>query len=113
MRNYMPGPHREFLKHVESISNIRKYVEKCLVLEVVEAYNMAVNELRKFRDIHIQIVTRYIMIPSRKFASTGNSGLNLAIASSNASAKGLQGTGGTMLLPFLRQGRDETKNTVL
>ncbi len=108
----MPGKHRDFLQYIESIANIRSYAESTSDSEVTEAYNVAVEELKKFRDIHIGIVTRYIIIPSKQHSSTGNAGLNLAVASANpASTRELHGTGGTQLLPFLKQSRDETRDT--
>lgn len=113
MRNYMPSPHRKFLKHVECISNIREYADTTTDTEVTNAYNCAVKELSRFRDIHIQIVTRYIINPSRKQGPMKNAGMNLAVASTNCTTKGLHGTGGTELLPFLKQSRDETKQTAL
>ncbi|TVY13555.1 Indoleamine 2,3-dioxygenase [Lachnellula arida] len=113
MRNYMPGPHRQFLQHVESISNIREYADKCVDAGVGEAYNAAIEELSKFRNIHIQIVTRYIITPSRQQVPPSTAGMNLAIASANGETKDLHGTGGTQLLPFLKQSRDETINTAL
>lgn len=111
MRTYMPGPHRAFLEHVESISNIRQYASTNADVQV--AYNEAVDELSRFRDIHIQIVTRYIINPSKKQGMAKNAGMNLAVASTNESTKSLHGTGGTALLPFLKQSRDETKGTAL
>jgi indoleamine 2,3-dioxygenase len=113
MRNYMPGPHRQFLQHVESISNIREYADTCSDGYVGQAYNAAIKELSMFRDIHIQIVTRYIITPSKQQVPPSTTGMNLAIASTNSDTKGLHGTGGTQLLPFLKQSRDETKNTAL
>ncbi|KAH6666797.1 indoleamine 2,3-dioxygenase-like protein [Halenospora varia] len=116
MRNYMPGPHRSFLQTMESISNIRSYASTSPIPEVLDAYNFAVKENEKFRDIHIQIVTRYIIRPSRAQTSAGKGaggGLNLAVASTNGDTKSLQGTGGTELLPFLRGVRDEVRQTAL
>jgi indoleamine 2,3-dioxygenase len=114
MRIYMPGPHRKFLGHVESTSNIRAFVESSGNIELLQTYNGAVEELVRFRDIHIQIVTRYIITPSKRQASTGKQGLDLAVASSRfRETRRLHGTGGTELLPFLRQSRDETKITTL
>lgn len=112
MRNYMPGPHRNFLNHIESLSNIRSFVSNSPIPEVATAYNNAVAELASFRDIHIQIITRYIITPSKQYSPTGNPGLNLAVASakSNGGAP-TKGTGGTDLLPFLKQSRDETRDT--
>ncbi|KUJ22923.1 Indoleamine 2,3-dioxygenase [Mollisia scopiformis] len=112
MRKYMPGKHREFLQHIESVSNIRSYAETTSDNQVTEAYNRAVEELKKFRDVHIGIVTRYIINPARQHSPAANAGLNLAVASANpSSTKELHGTGGTQLLPFLKQSRDETRDT--
>jgi indoleamine 2,3-dioxygenase len=96
------------------MASIRDFaVAQTNVPELGEAYNFAVNELRKFRDIHIQIITRYIIRPSKQYAPKEDIGRNLAVASSTTPEKELQGTGGTQLLPFLRQSRDETKNAAL
>jgi len=115
MREYMPGGHRRFLEHIESVANIREYVQTSTSGEqVTAAYNLAVARLGELRDTHIKIVTRYIIGPSRRAAISPSSGLNLAIASTNRkSADALPGTGGTVLIPFLKQTRDETKATSL
>ena len=114
MRNYMPRAHRTFLQRVEEMASIRDFAAtQKSVPELGEAYNFAVNELRKFRDIHIQIIARYIIRPSRQYAPKEDTGRNLAVASLTTPDKDLHGTGGTQLLPFLRQSRDETKNTAL
>lgn len=111
----MPGGHRTFLEEIESMANIRGFVTKSIIPEVGEAYNFAVDELRKFRDIHIQIVTRYIIRPSRLYAPKESNGSNLAVATSDTANKdkAFHGTGGTDLIPFLKQSRDETKKTAL
>jgi indoleamine 2,3-dioxygenase len=118
MRNYMPGPHRRFLAYVEENTKVRAY---CISEEASEgvkaAYNETVEALSKFRDIHIQIVTRYIITPSRSPPAAHvlrKEAVGLAAASRRASSEGgkvpqLYGTGGTDLLPFLKQTRDETK----
>lgn len=112
MQDYMPSPHRAFLQHIESIANIKTYAETTNISKVTEAFNLAINELKNFRNIHIGIVTRYITIPA-KLHSPRNTGLNLAVASSKTEEKELHGTGGTQLLPFLKQSRDETRDTMI
>jgi len=150
MRKYMPGPHRRFLEHVERIANIRPYVfERRDNRALSTAFDACLAMLRAFRDKHIQMVSRYIIVPARE-ARRGRSltpqsqtqsqshassesqsplhttslpslqpkKLNLAVASSDiqdtrfqtagAVKRRLRGTGGTALIPFLKQARDET-----
>ncbi|KAH8805009.1 Indoleamine 2,3-dioxygenase [Xylogone sp. PMI_703] len=114
MRNYMPKPHRDFLMKTASIANIRSFVQTDPSSSdaLLNAYNLAVTRLKEFRNIHIQIVTRYIIGPSRKVPLEKSTGLNLAIASAKENREerkdGLKGTGGTELMPFLKKCRDET-----
>jgi indoleamine 2,3-dioxygenase len=132
VRGYMPEPHRRFLEDVAARwpGGVRKALGEILAAgsgdgeggwseeqrAVQEAFRGVTKALAEFRNKHLQIVARYIIIPSRQ--PNGNRGLNLATASSRlkASAEGsmpagggeLRGTGGTALLPFLKQSRDET-----
>ncbi|KAH7034231.1 Indoleamine 2,3-dioxygenase [Macrophomina phaseolina] len=114
MRLYMPGSHRRFLQYLGHAANIREYaLNPSTENTVLEAYNAAVAALAAFRDKHIQIVTRYIVMPSRLKAQKTNT-VNIASASSiqdgeDKAEKKLYGTGGTALIPFLKQTRDETK----
>ncbi|EPS43295.1 hypothetical protein H072_2722 [Dactylellina haptotyla CBS 200.50] len=132
MRSYMPGPHRRFLEHLSKISNIRAYVEQHSSSGALTvAYDACLHMLRSFRDKHIQIVSRYIILPakeqrivtgerlgSRQKSATllSSSGPLLhshqvqlkGIAQSSKHKSDLRGTGGTALIPFLKQARDET-----
>ncbi|PYH95910.1 IDO-domain-containing protein [Aspergillus ellipticus CBS 707.79] len=119
MRSYMPAAHRRFLEHVNAVANIREYVEarrsdKALCI----AYDACLSMLRAMRDKHIQIVSRYIIIQSRdarpsrapRATSPKRASINLATArhGEKPDSKKLRGTGGTALIPFLKQARDET-----
>jgi len=132
MRSYMPGPHARFLEHVSKISNIRDFVLRNKYERGLEiAYDACLAMVRTFRDKHMQMVSRYIIIKSREsrsdLSSTTSSSttttattqsqppkrgekVNLASAKTadGAEKKGLRGTGGTALIPFLKQARDET-----
>jgi indoleamine 2,3-dioxygenase len=119
MRKYMPGPHRRFLEDITKCANIRDFVESHTSnFELCLAYDACLAMLRAFRDKHINIVTRYIIIKSQESRSRSRSPealrrkQNIATASrqdknENGKRK-LKGTGGTALLPFLKQARDET-----
>ncbi|KAI9312242.1 Indoleamine 2,3-dioxygenase [Dichotomocladium elegans] len=168
MRSYMPGPHREFLEDLESAANLRSYIlqlqerkseqsadEKALV----EMYDEILSQLKQFRDIHVRMVTLYIVNQARKGPNIAHGGFAVEnkgdltesppakrskveqnvlypqtaleteprIREGSVSAKvsnlfpelGLakyvdpktgvvRGTGGTNVLPFLKQARDET-----
>ncbi|MCJ1243213.1 hypothetical protein MMC30_000410 [Trapelia coarctata] len=123
MRSYMPGPHRRFLEHVENVANIREYVESHRSNRSLSiAYDACLAMLRALRDKHIQMVSRYIIVKSRETRSHSRSisprsappPVNLANGSKSdfkndqPSSKKLRGTGGTALIPFLKQARDET-----
>lgn len=117
MRKYMPAPHSRFLERLSELSNVRSYVTSAQADSgVKEAFNAAVMALTSFRDTHVQIVSRYIIMPARSGATSqqDNDKVNLATASSGqdeTNATGLYGTGGTSLIPFLKQTRDTTKST--
>ncbi|KAJ9602025.1 hypothetical protein H2200_013385 [Cladophialophora chaetospira] len=127
MRDYMPASHREFLLHVERLSNVRAFVSNgSASIDVVEAYNDAVTALASLRNVHIQIVARYIVMPSKSAPAPHvltRKGKNLATACSdqgvertdgNASVtRQLHGTGGTSVMPFLKRTRDETRDAVI
>ncbi|KAK4461553.1 Indoleamine 2,3-dioxygenase [Cladorrhinum samala] len=133
VRGYMPEAHRRFLTYVEERwpGGLRRGVEGLLaegMMEVEEqvrlreAFRIATEALAGFRNRHLRIVTRYIVIPSRQGRTMmaperGERTVNLATASSRLSSTEekeghvnaeLTGTGGTALLPFLKQSRDET-----
>ncbi|KAG9241296.1 indoleamine 2,3-dioxygenase-like protein [Calycina marina] len=120
MRKYMPGPHRRFLEDVTMVANIRGFVEANHAnKELTISYDACLAMLRAFRDIHINIVSRYVIIKSREARSRSRSPVQtrrkVDIASSSrqdlngpTATKKLKGTGGTALIPFLKQARDET-----
>lgn len=133
MRRYMPGPHRRFLIRIAAVANIRPFVElHSHNASLTTAFDACLAMLRAFRDRHVQMVSRYIIVKSRETrrpsisrgvtspppSSTSTAApppqqqkINLAnVAASGAGEekKALKGTGGTALIPFLKQARDET-----
>lgn len=123
MRKYMPGPHRRFLEDVTMVANIRDYVESHTNdRELTLAFDACLAMLSAFRDKHIAIVTRYIIIKSRESRAHSRSQspehtrrkVDIATSSrhdhndKSKKKKNLKGTGGTALIPFLKQARDET-----
>lgn len=119
MRAYMPGPHRRFLEAIDSIANIRPFVEAHRGDPALRiAYDACLTMLRAMRDKHVQIVSRYIIVQSRGARASQSAGsgeapaMNLATAAPTDKKK-LRGTGGTALIPFLKQARDETSEPTI
>ncbi|KAI1176472.1 Indoleamine 2,3-dioxygenase [Nemania sp. FL0916] len=115
VRQYMPGPHREFLIGVSKLDSIRDFVYSApnspAQKRLLQSYEDATKAFGDFRQAHIQLVTRYIIVPSRKPAPSASSGFNLSTASLHSTkevTKDLTGTGGTDLIPFLKTARDDT-----
>ncbi|KAF2000945.1 indoleamine 2,3-dioxygenase alpha type [Amniculicola lignicola CBS 123094] len=118
MRKYMPGPHRRFLEHVEKVANIREYVAvNKHNRALVTAFDACLAMLRAFRDKHIQMVSRYIIVKSRETQThsralspkqAASQRVNIANTLQKGGNKVLRGTGGTALISFLKQARDET-----
>lgn len=114
MRKYMPGPHRRFLEDVSKATNIRSFVESQRSDHALcDAYDSCLEMLCKLRDKHLQVVSRYIIVESRRSMTTdhavGDAALLPALTNSKAqSSKDAIGTGGTSLMPFLKQARNET-----
>lgn len=122
MRKYMPGPHARFLERVGEVSNIREFIQQHRYdRELTIAFDACISMLSALRDKHIQMVSRYIIIKSRQAKNDatpdqvqGSKKVNLALAhrtkpsTDAAKQKSLTGTGGSSLVSFLRQARDET-----
>ncbi|UNI23006.1 Indoleamine 2,3-dioxygenase [Purpureocillium takamizusanense] len=115
VREYMPGPHRRFLVHAARAGSIRELAMVPPATEAQrrlrDAYTAATEALSSFRNKHIQIVTRYIILPSKQPWQGPKRRQNLASSSSQRNGdEELTGTGGTMLVPFLKKARDETNH---
>jgi indoleamine 2,3-dioxygenase len=129
MRDYMPEDHARFLGDVSKVANIRAFVEsRTEDTDLCLAYDACLAMLSAFRDRHIAIVTRYIVLKAREARARNRSRspqamrqrVNIATSSAKSQRRGssnenqepsgnkLTGTGGTSLLPFLKQARDET-----
>lgn len=114
IRDHMPGPHRRFLETLTQLANVRPFaLAHSAHSPVRTAYNAAVRALTALRDKHLQIVARYIMLASKAKSESLRPGrVNLATVTSQVNEKEVQGTGGTRLMPFLKNARDATKECV-
>ncbi|KAJ5116337.1 hypothetical protein N7456_000685 [Penicillium angulare] len=121
MRSYMPGPHRRFLEDVESIANLKDFVNgRKDDTSLVQAYNSCLGLMYEMREKHIQIVARFIITPAYKskheerapLAQAEPARVNLANSNGLKESKA-RGTGGTSVIPLLQQTREETAKTAV
>lgn len=107
MQIYMPRHHRHFLNHLSSNPKpLRDFVlSDPATRELREAYNGAVKSMKEFRDSHIIIVALYIISPARKHP------VGRKITDEETSP--LKGTGGTDMVKFLKDVRDQTAEALL
>ena len=107
IRNYMPGSHRKFLEDVSLVANIRSFQKEHEVdPALAAAYTRCLEMLREFRDKHIGIVSRYIVIPSKAAARKAAENI---VGGNGPEDADISGTAGMQLIPFLKQMRDDTK----
>ena len=105
MRNYMPGLHRAYLQYlVASPRTVRDVAEKSPRLR--EAYNGAVMALKHLRDVHVRIVTLYVVTQSHHAPP---SDVQMKERGSGAA----RGTGGMEASILLKHGRDATARAKL
>ena len=141
MRAYMPRHHRNFLRHLGAAPRpLRAAVARMGDAALTEAYNAAVDALRRFRDAHLCIVALYIVGPSHRSPPTSvtvttpcaqvttaaadrvataevcvdQQGIGTGTGTGEATApRLLRGTGGTDLIRFLKGVRDRTHEATL
>ena len=108
----MPGAHRNFLDLVSQLPSLRQYVQaRPSDDELRESFNDCLEKLRGWRGKHIAVVSKYIVQPARavQMAAVVNKiGGSSKRGNETDEEWELQGTGGSSLIPFLRQSRDDT-----
>lgn len=108
----MPGKHREFFQLVSKLPNLRLFVaENQSHKELSQAYEDCIQQLRSWRGKHIAVVSKYIVQPARLAAQGALSDATETMAGNAVEqqpGEELQGSGGSALIPFLKQSRDET-----
>ena len=95
MRDYMPPDHRKMIENVESRSNAKTYIQQSKRL--VNEYNKCLEEIRRFRALHLEFAATYIHQQSQIKNPFGRGGSTIT------------GTGGTPFMKYLKKHRDETQ----
>nr|XP_012632885.2 indoleamine 2,3-dioxygenase 1 [Microcebus murinus] len=106
MRTYMPPAHRDFLRSIESGPSVREFVLRRGDAHLQGAYDECVKALVSLRNYHLQIVTKYIVIPARRQPKESEK-------PEEPSGLENKGTGGTDIMNFLKTVRSTTEKSLL
>jgi indoleamine 2,3-dioxygenase len=91
----MPPKHRAMIEQVEKISNAKTIIDGSKSL--TNNYNKCLEEIRKFRALHLEFAASYIHKQSQIKNPFGTGGSTI------------KGTGGTPFMKYLKKHRDETQ----
>lgn len=92
MRLYMPPAHRRFMEAVETRSTVREAVLRSGDTTLRDAYNASVENIQRFRALHLEYAASYIYKQQAKDTKNPTS----------------VGTGGTPFMKYLKKHRDES-----
>jgi indoleamine 2,3-dioxygenase len=92
MRESLPGEFQEFIRALNAAPSIREFCISCNIVELSNSYNECCIKLKEFRDSHLKLAITYIVTQTKGH---------------------MVGTGGTDLVPFLKQVRNETIQAAL
>ena len=111
----MPGLHRDFLDEVSKLPSLREYVDaNSSDTELIGAYDDCLRRLRSWRGKYIAVVSKYIVQPAREAERVAKvDKIEVNGPAETDEEWELQGTGGSALIPFLRQARDDTVGLVM
>ena len=95
MRDYMPPKHRKMIEDVEKRSKAKDLISQSKKL--MNVYNKCLEEIRKFRAMHLEYAATYIHKQAQVHNTFGTGGSTI------------RGTGGTPFMKYLKKHRDETQ----
>ncbi|KAL8823431.1 MAG: hypothetical protein Q9191_005863 [Dirinaria sp. TL-2023a] len=111
MRAYMPPKHRQFLSFIASKAHLRSFVESQPdEVKLQAAYSDCITSLAGYRTKHLQLISRYIVIPSRDAARSRPPPETVPGTAGRVPTDDelVLGTGGTAPVQFLKLVRDDT-----
>jgi indoleamine 2,3-dioxygenase len=97
MRTYMPPDHRDFIESLEARESVRPFVLKAGRASLTNIYNACVEELERFRSLHLEYAAAYIFRQAQTDPKNPHA----------------VGTGGTPFMQYLKKHRDETTQHVV
>ncbi|XP_061115301.1 indoleamine 2,3-dioxygenase 1 [Conger conger] len=111
MRDYMFPQHKRLIQDISSSPSLRQYVLNQDSDPLTTAFHRCVSQLVALRSYHINMVSRYIVVPAARARQLRAQGQGCVKNALSKAPKALEetGTGGSGIMSFLKTVRDRTK----
>lgn len=111
----MPPAHKELIEDISKQPSLKSFVQQQANEQLKEVFHECVTKILDFRNYHINIVSRFITVPATRArqirAQNRQSGEEEISRAPIALEE--RGTGGSSIMIFLKNVRNETKDAVL
>ncbi|XP_042742175.1 indoleamine 2,3-dioxygenase 2-like isoform X5 [Lagopus leucura] len=108
MRDYMPPPHRAFIRDISQAPSLKQHILSSADPRLREAFNHCITALVDFRSHHISIVTKYIAVAKARARQEEAASIGKPPVALEA-----KGTGGSHIFIFLKSVRDSTRQGLI
>lgn len=115
MRSYMPPVHRKLIEDISIQPSLKRFVQQQASGQLTQAFQNCVTKLLALRNYHISIVGRFITIPAARARQIRDQTFEVEeeIISKAPAVLEERGTGGSSIMTFLKNVRNETKDAFL
>lgn len=111
----MPPAHRRLVEDISAQPSLKTFVQQRASEELTQAFQNCVRKLLALRNYHISVVSRFITIPAARARQIRDQTIEVEeeIVSKAPAVLEERGTGGSSIMMFLKNVRNETKDAVL
>lgn len=111
----MPPAHKQLIQDISLQPSLRGFVQQQASERLNQAFHLCVTRILSLRSYHINVVSRFITVPAARARQLRKQGLDLEgeMISRAPTALEERGTGGSGIMTFLKDVRDQTKDALL
>lgn len=111
----MPPVHRKLIEDISIQPSLKRFVQQQASEQLTQAFQNCVTKLLALRNYHISIVCRFITVPAARARQIRDQTFEVEeeIISKAPAVLEERGTGGSSIMMFLKNVRNETKDAFL
>lgn len=115
MRSYMLPAHKQLIEKIASQPPLKTFVQQQDSQRLSQAFQDCITKLVAFRSYHINVVSRFIIVPAARARQIRAQGRRAEEDTISRAPTALEevGTGGSSIMSFLKTIRDHTKDVRL